>query len=83
MEISQNLLDKYHIADLQTYINLSGGNESEGLKTLYQTFLIQTDYIPNKIIEAQVLGETLDEDYTEVLQARKYARQQISNLNLA
>ena len=77
MEISQNLLDKYHIADLQTYINLSGGNESEGLKTLSQTFLIQTDYIPNKIIEVQTLGETLDEDYTEVLQARAFARKQL------
>lgn len=83
MEISKELLERYHVGTAEFYTTLSGGNESEGLKTLYQTFLIQTDYIPNKIIEAQTLGETLDEDYTEVLQARKYARMQISNLNLA
>ena len=78
MEISKELLERYHVGTAEFYTALSGGNESEGLKILYQTFLIQTDYIPNKIIEAQVLGETLDEDYTEVLQARKYARMQLN-----
>ena len=77
MEISKELLDRYHIADLQTYIDLSGGSKEEGLKCLYQTFLIQTDYIPNKIIEAQALGQTIDEDYIEILQARKFARSQL------
>ena len=46
----------------------------------YQTFLIQSDYVANKIAEAMYLGETLDEDYTEVLQARKYARAMINTI---
>ena len=45
----------------------------------YKTFLIQTDHIPNKIIEAQILGEEV-EDYTEILQARKYARNKINEI---
>lgn len=77
MEISKELLERYHVGTSEFYTTLSGGNESEGLKTLYQTFLIQTDYIPNKIIEAQALGTALEEDYTEVLQARAFARKQL------
>lgn len=76
--ISKEIYSKYHLADLEFYIAGCGGSEIEGKKMFYQTFLIQTDYIPNKIIEAQTLGETLDEDYTEVLQARKFARNQLN-----
>jgi hypothetical protein len=54
----------------------------DNLLFLYQTFLIQTDYIPNKIVEAQALGTTLEEDYTEILQAREYAREQIRLLEV-
>ena len=46
----------------------------------YSTFLIQTDYVANKIAEALYLGEELDEDYTAVLQARKFARNKINEL---
>lgn len=46
----------------------------------WQTFLIQTDYAANKIAEAMYLNEELDEDYTDVLQARKYARRRINEL---
>lgn len=46
----------------------------------WQTFLIQSDYVANKIAEALYLGEELDEDYTEVLQARKYARAMINTI---
>ena len=46
----------------------------------YNTFLIQTDYVANKIAEALYLGEELDNDYTDVLQARKYARQKVNEL---
>ena len=45
----------------------------------YKAFLIRTDHIPNKIIEAQILGEEV-EDYTEILQARKYARKKINEI---
>lgn len=47
----------------------------------FRTFLAQTDYVANKIAEAAYLGEALDEDYTDVLQARKYARQRINELS--
>ena len=44
----------------------------------YRTFLIQTDYIANKIAESIYLGEELDDDYTDVIEARKFARQMLS-----
>lgn len=46
----------------------------------WNTFLIVTDYIPNKITEARYLGEEVDEDYSEVLEARKLCRQKINEL---
>ena len=47
----------------------------------WHTFLIQSDYVANKIAEAAFLGEKVDEDYTDVLQARKYARNRINELD--
>jgi len=47
----------------------------------WQTFLIQSDYVANKIAESIYLGEELDEDYTDVLHARKYARHRINELD--
>lgn len=46
----------------------------------YTTFLIQSDYIANKIAEALYLDEEVDEDYSEVLQARKFARTKVNEL---
>lgn len=46
----------------------------------WQTLLIQSDYVANKVAEAAYLGETVDEDYTEALKARKYARKRINEL---
>ncbi len=40
-------------------------------------YLIDTDYIANKIIEYQFLGKELDNDYTETLNKREEARQVI------
>ena len=45
-----------------------------------QSYLKQTDYIANKIVEYQVLGKELDQDYTETLIKREEARQVIRNL---
>ena len=42
-------------------------------------FLRRTDHIPNKIIEAEVLGNKT-EDYIEVLKARQIARDEINKL---
>lgn len=46
----------------------------------YTTFLIQSDYVANKIAEAMFLGEEPDEDYTDVIQARKVARAKVNEL---
>ena len=46
----------------------------------YKDFLRKTDYIPAKMMEAQLAGETLDEDYSAVLQYRKEAREAINAL---
>lgn len=66
--IKDELLERYHIPKQKCLAEPLMG---------YMTFLIQTDYIPNKIIEANFLGQPLDEDYTEILQARQFAREQI------
>ena len=50
--------------------------------TFYKTFLIVTDYIPSKMMEAQLAGEMLTEDYSAVLQYRKEAREEINRLKV-
>lgn len=55
------------------------GDNIDTEMTFYQTFLIQTDHIPNKIVEAQVLGIEID-DYTEILHLRQHARDEINRL---
>lgn len=75
--IPEKLLARYHMACMEDYENMAGGRK-QGEYVFYRTFLIQTDYVPNKIIEAQAMGEQVDQDYTEILQARAYAREQIS-----
>lgn len=75
---TEELLKKYNMVTLEEYKELFD-DSTEVEIDYYKTFLIQTDHIPNKIIEAQVLGEEF-EDYTEILQARKYARSKINEL---
>ena len=48
--------------------------------TFYKTFLIVTDYVPSKMMEAQLAGEAINEDYSAVLQYRKEAREAINAL---
>ena len=52
----------------------------EGQIFYYQTFLNQTDYVVNKIIESNILGKET-KDYTEVLKARQFARDEINRLS--
>lgn len=72
------LLKKYN---MKSFLEYKGdlGNLIDSELEFYQTFLIQTDHIPNKIIEAQILGEEID-DYTEILNYRKFARDEINKL---
>lgn len=62
--IPKEIYEKYHLADITEY-------ETESV--FYETFLIQTDFIPNKIIE----GVATSADYADELYYREFARQQI------
>ena len=50
MSITKELLEKYNMASLETYKEMFG-DSLDTEKNYYRTFLIQTDHIPNKIIE--------------------------------
>ena len=78
MEFTIEMLKKYNMLSLEGYKEMFGDNQDTELE-FYRTFLIQTDHIPNKIIEAQILGKSAD-DYTEVLNLRKIARLKINEL---
>ena len=77
--IADYILQRYHIGAIEDYAALEGSIKA-GEETMYRTFLLHTDYIPNKIIEAQALGIPIDQDYTQILQARAYARQKLSEI---
>ena len=75
----ENILKKYVYGEtLEEYLQEEGRTEFN----YYQTFLEATDYMANKIIEAQFLNTECD-DYTEELQARQYARDKINEYNNA
>lgn len=63
--IPKEIYEKYHLADITEY-------ETESV--FYETFLIQTDFIPNKILE----GVATSEEYADELYYREFARQQIN-----
>lgn len=75
---TNKILSKYNMTTLDKYKEMFG-DTIETEKTFHQTFLIQTDHIPNKIIEAQILGKEID-DYTEILNLRQLARERINEL---
>lgn len=94
--IPKTLLEKYNIAELEVFKNMFGNTIDQEI-VFYQTFLIQTDHIPNKIIEKlvedlatatlvnflEVLFKffvSIRTEYKEVLQYRKFAREQINTL---
>ena len=92
--IPQELLKKYHMKSLDEYKQIHGDN-LDAETTFYQTFLIQTDHIPLKIIEAYTVYmvennvnvgnmkkffEDVKEEYGEILEARKFAREEINRI---
>ena len=66
--IPKEIYEKYHLADITEY-----ETESE----FYETFLIKTDFIPNKILE----GVATSEEYADELYYREFARQELDKLN--
>ena len=63
--IPKEIYEKYHLADITEY---------ETASEFYETFLIQTDFIPSKILE----GVATSEEYADELYYREFARQQIN-----
>lgn len=70
--IKKEIAEKYHLPPIEEY----PFPEADW----YHTFLIQTDYVANKIAESIYLGEELDEDYAEIINARKECRAKINEL---
>ena len=63
--IPKEIYEKYHLADISEY-----ETDSE----FYETFLIRTDFISNKILE----GVATSEEYADELYYREFARKQIN-----
>ena len=74
MIIPESITTKYNISTYEEYVH-----DKESLEEYCRLILRVTDHIPNKIIEAQILGETA-EDYTEILRYRQFARDEINKL---
>lgn len=74
------LLEKYNMKSLSEF-KKDFGNYIDSEIGFYQTFLIQTDHIPNKIIEAQILNQSVN-DYIEILELRQFARDEINKLKI-
>ena len=53
MNIPVEILEKYNMKSLEEYKE-DVGNFADTEKMFYETFLIQTDHIPNKIIESLI-----------------------------
>lgn len=86
MEVNNEILKKYDVPPYDVWMEgwsvyKNDADYDENYYTLewYMLMLKQTDHIPNKIIEAQILGTEID-DYTEILNCRQFARDEINRL---
>ena len=77
--IPTEVLNRFYMQTLDWYKEQHGDTLDTEV-TFYKTFLIVTDYVPSKMMEAQLAGETVNEDYSAVLQYRKEAREKINAL---
>ena len=79
--IPMEILKKYGIIDTleERVSNSIHTTEREVVEEYCRGFLIATDHIPNKVVEAQILGTETD-DYTEILNYRQFARDEINRL---
>lgn len=74
-EIPIETLNKHNMVSLEEYKERKGDTVDTEIM-FYQTFLIQTDYICNKIVE----GVATWDDYAEEKTARQFAREQLGKL---
>ena len=77
--IPTEVLNRFYMQTLDWYKEQHGDTLDTEV-TFYKTFLVVTDYIPSKTMEAQLAGETVNEDYSAVLQYRKEVRERINAL---
>lgn len=70
------LVQKYDMATLEKCIEMFGESANTE-RTFYQTFLMQTDHIPLKLIE----GSVSSADVAEELKYREIARQEIAKID--
>lgn len=64
---------------LERYLEDFGDSKNTRM-TYYRTFLMQTDYVANKIAESLYLGTPVEEKYRAVLEQRAQARAEIEKL---
>ena len=74
--VPKEIYEKYNMVSLEEYKN-EFGDSFDTEKMFYETFLIQTDFIPNKILE----GVATSEEYADELYYREFARQELDKLN--
>lgn len=74
--IPNNILKKYGVPTFEEY---QIADKTFTKEMFYRTFLIETDFIPNKILE----GVATSEEYADELYYREFARQQISGGEIA
>lgn len=72
--IPNNILKKYGVPTFEEY---QIADKTFTKEMFYRTFLIETDFIPNKILE----GGATSEDYADELYYREVARQELDKLN--
>lgn len=79
----ETLISKYNGVTLPEYLESHKHDDDYDAPNYsidyYMNFLKRTDYVPNKLIECQVLNVDC-QDYTDILLARKFAREQIDSL---
>lgn len=71
--ITNELAEKFHLPPIEEY--------PFSKRDWYTTFLIQSDYCALKAAEAVYLNKPADEELTEVIEARAYAREQINAID--
>lgn len=66
------IANAFHLSDISEF--------KHSARDYYSTFLIQSDYVVSKAAEAQLVGEPI-EPYTEVIEARRFARAMINAID--
>ena len=72
--IPNNILKKYGVPTFEEY---QIADKTFTKEMFYRTFLIETDFITNKILE----GVATSEEYADELYYREVARQELDKLN--